>query len=120
MDTWIKQGYETDTVRSISPLAFEKEINTDSNVVDVRAKSEYENGHLLNSQLLPLGNFLKNYENYNANKKNYVHCQGGYRSMIACSLLKRKNINNIVDIQGGFAAISEETSVKIQNELIVN
>jgi hypothetical protein len=40
--------------------------------------------------------------------------------MIACSLLKRKNINNIVDIQGGFAAISEETSVKIQNELIVN
>ena len=120
MNNWIKQGYKTDTVRSISPLEFEKEIDTDSNVVDVRAKSEYENGHLLNSQLLPLGNFLKNYENYNADKKNYLHCQGGYRSMIVCSLLKRKNINNIVDIQGGFAAISKETSLKIQNELIEN
>jgi len=120
MDSWINQGCKTDTVRSISPLEFEKEIDANSNVVDVRAKSEYENGHLLISQLLPLGNFLKNYKNYNANNKNYVHCQGGYRSMIACSLLKRKNINNIVDIQGGFAAISKETSVKIQNELIVN
>ena len=48
--------------------------------------------------------------------KHYIHCAGGYRSMIACSILKKEGYNSVVDIQGGFAAISAETSLKITIE----
>ena len=61
----------------------------------------------MGSQFLPLGEFSNNFQKYNSNKKQFIHCQGGYRSMIACSLLKRKGFNNIIDVQGGFAAISK-------------
>ena len=120
MEAWIKAGYEIDKVKSIEVSQFEKEIRDDELIIDVRNNDEYDKSHLINSHLLPLDNFSNNFINYKANNKYYIHCQGGYRSMIACSLLKRKGIHNLIDIKGGFAAIAKDSSLKTISELVNN
>ena len=120
MEAWIKAGYEIDKVKSIEVSQFEKEVLDDELIIDVRNNGEYEKSHLINSHLLPLDNFSNNFINYKANSKYYIHCQGGYRSMIACSLLKRKGIHNLIDIKGGFAAIAKDSSLKTISELVNN
>ena len=120
MEAWIKAGYEIDKVKSIEVSQFEKEVRDDELIIDVRNNGEYDKGHLVESHLLPLDNFSNNFINYKANSKYYIHCQGGYRSMIACSLLKRKGIHNLIDIKGGFAAIAKDSSLKTISELVNN
>ena len=120
MEAWIKAGYEIDKVKSIEVSQFEKEVRDDELIIDVRNNDEYDKSHLINSHLLPLDNFSNNFINYKANNKYYIHCQGGYRSMIACSLLKRKGIHNLIDIKGGFAAIAKDSSLKTISELVNN
>ena len=112
--------YEIDKVKSIEVSQFEKEVLDDELIIDVRNNGEYDKSHLINSHLLPLDNFSNNFINYKANSKYYIHCQGGYRSMIACSLLKRKGIHNLIDIKGGFAAIAKDSSLKTISELVNN
>ena len=118
IETWINGGYEIDKVKSIEVSQFEKEVRNDDLIIDVRNNSEYEKGHLVDSHFLPLDNFKNNFSKYNSNSKYYIHCQGGYRSMITCSLLKRKGIHNLIDIKGGFAAIARDSSLEIISELI--
>ena len=118
MEAWINGGYEIDKVKSIEVSQFEKEARNDDLIIDVRNISEYEKSHLVDSHFLPLDNFRNNFSEYNANNKYYIHCQGGYRSMIACSLLKRKGIHNLIDIKGGFAAISRDSSLETISELM--
>ena len=120
MENWIKKGNKVDSVKSINVIEFEKQLNAEDVIIDVRNNSEFEKAHLINSQFLPLGEFSNNFHKYDFNKKQYIHCQGGYRSMIACSLIKRKGFDNIIDIQGGFAAISKNTSLEINSELLIN
>ena len=120
MEGWIKKGNKVEGIQSISANDFEKELVSEDIIIDVRNNNEYEKNHLMGSIFLPLGEFSKNYKQYDSNKKLFIHCQGGYRSMIACSLLKRKGLHNITDVQGGFAAISKNTTLKIKSELVNN
>ncbi len=120
MEGWIKKGNKVESIKSISANDLEKELISEDIIIDVRNNNEYEKNHLMGSIFLPLGEFSKNHKKYDSNKKLFIHCQGGYRSMIACSLLKRKGLHNITDVQGGFAAISKNTTLKIKSELVNN
>ena len=120
MEDWIKKGNKVESIQSISANDFEKELVSEDIIIDVRNNNEYEKNHLMGSIFLPLGEFSKNHKQYNSNKKLFIHCQGGYRSMIACSLLKRKGFHNIIDVKGGFAAISKNTTLEIKSELVNN
>ena len=120
MEGWIKKGNKVESIKSISANDLEKELISEDIIIDVRNNNEYEKSHLMVSIFLPLGEFSKNHKKYDSNKKLFIHCQGGYRSMIACSLLKRKGLHNITDVQGGFTAISKNTTLEIKSELVNN
>ena len=68
-------------------------------------KSEFKNGHIKNSLNIPLDKLSKNINKTSINGEFYIHCAGGYRSMIASSILKRKGIHRMTDVIGGFSAI---------------
>jgi len=117
IEAWTNAGYSTEKIRSIEASQFENELTNNSLIIDVRNISEYDNGHLKQSLFKPLSQIQENIKEYNANESYYIHCQGGYRSMIACSLLKSKGIHNITDIQGGFVSINNNTSLNIIQEI---
>jgi glyoxylase-like metal-dependent hydrolase (beta-lactamase superfamily II)/rhodanese-related sulfurtransferase len=105
---WKSAGLAIDQIKSISATELEEILCQGvQNVMDVRKQGEYNNGHVVNAHFASL-QFLSQHEDlFKMVGINYVHCQGGYRSMIACSLLKRRGIENVVDIAGGYAAISK-------------
>ncbi|GER60032.1 MBL fold metallo-hydrolase [Patiriisocius marinus] len=109
-DAWKKAGKEYDVVSSISAIEFkqiEEENDYSIPVFDVRKTGEYVSEHIINAQntvLSDLNNHLAEYPN---NETFYVHCAGGYRSMIAASILKSRGIHNLIDVKGGFDAIKE-------------
>lgn len=112
MESWKKAGFETDSIRKISAKEFEgvmKESNV--NVLDVRKKSEFEAEHLVGVLNSPLDTINRDFKNIEADKTYYVHCAGGYRSVIFESILKSRGIHNLVDVAGGFGAISKETNL---------
>ena len=107
-EAWKKAAMEYDTVTSIPATDFktileEKEVP----VYDVRKQGEYASEHIENAHHTPLS-FLNDYlDTYPSDTNFYVHCAGGYRSMIAISILKSRGIHNTIDIAGGFKAIKE-------------
>lgn len=74
-------------------------------IVDVRKPGEYEAGHLDNAVLSPLDYLPDNLSSYSPAERYLIHCKSGYRSMVACSLLKRAGIDDLYNITGGFDAI---------------
>ena len=74
-------------------------------VVDVRKETEYFSEHLVDAQNAPLDKLNHHLSMFNANQPTYIHCAGGYRSVIAISILKSKGTHNVIDIGGGFNAI---------------
>ena len=72
----------------------------------------------MNSVFRPLDQIHQNLNEYQSETNYYIHCQGGYRSMIACSVLKANGVHNVTDIKGGFEAIAKSTSLQITNEEI--
>lgn len=109
LEAWLEKKKQTESIESISADEFKNGYNANSEqVYDVRKEGERTVQHVLNSHFTPLSslnNYLSAYENTN---KNYVYCAGGYRSVIACSLLKRKGVKNLVNIEGGFNAIKKQ------------
>ncbi|RYG01578.1 MAG: MBL fold metallo-hydrolase, partial [Chitinophagaceae bacterium] len=113
IEAWQKAGKETDNITSITASEFEKAVNDHPAIhaLDVRKPGEYEAEHLENTLTRPLDYIndwtpeLKPQETY------YIHCAGGYRSMIAASILKARGIANVIDIAGGYGAI-KETNLK--------
>ena len=110
-DAWKSAGKEVDSVNRISPEQFASEatIGTDM-VVDVRKESEYRAEHVDEAYNKPLDNINDWFMSMNDQEPFYLHCAGGYRSMIAASILKARGIHNFKEVDGGFAAISK-TSV---------
>ncbi|MDG1911734.1 MAG: MBL fold metallo-hydrolase [Flavobacteriaceae bacterium] len=108
INSWSKANKTIDTVegievKSFKPLA-EKENLT---IFDVRKSGEYASEHLVDAHSTPL-DFLNNHMSEFPIKGDfYIHCAGGYRSMIAASILKSRGIHNLIDVRGGFAAIKE-------------
>ena len=108
-DSWKNSTMEYDTVSSISAAKFKKELEVSSlPVFDVRKENEYQSEHVLKANNTPL-DYLNNYlSEFPKNTTFYIHCAGGYRSMIASSILKNRGIHNLVNIEGGFKQIQIE------------
>ena len=104
------------TISSISANAFDKIYQADNmiDIIDVRKETEYKNRHIISAVFNPLSD-LEN-DKLNSTAENFVHCAGGYRSVIACSLLKREGIHNVTNIEGGFGAI-KKTDLPLSEEV---
>jgi len=105
--SWKTKGKEIDTVNRITAAQFESEVNlAEDTVVDVRKESEYRAEHVDEAYNKPLDNINEWFMAMNDEKPFYIHCAGGYRSMIAASILKARGIHNFKEIDGGFSAIA--------------
>lgn len=104
---WKTAGKEIDTVKSISAETFKTALENEIPVYDVRKESEYASEHIENAHLTPLDFLNDHLTEFPEKDTFYVHCAGGYRSMIAASILKSRGIHNLVDVAGGFAAIKK-------------
>ncbi len=104
-EAWKSAGKEIDSIDSIDAQVFEKNVNDKSKVFDVRKSSEFGSEHLLNAENTPLDNLNDFMSAYPTEGKSFVHCAGGYRSVIAISILKSRGIHNLINVEGGFGAI---------------
>ncbi|MFO0358764.1 MAG: MBL fold metallo-hydrolase [Sphingobacteriaceae bacterium] len=112
-DAWKQVGKETDTVNRITAAEFAKEVDVKNDtVVDVRRESEYRAEHVEESYNKPLDQINSWFAEMNDEKPFYLHCAGGYRSMIAASILKSRGVHNFKEIEGGFKAIAESGVAK--------
>lgn len=104
---WIASGRDIDTITSIPAEAFAARLESNPGlpVLDVRRKSEYDSEHVLGVENLPLESLNDYMARIDRTKTYYVHCAGGYRSMIALSILKARGYDNLIDIAGGFTAL---------------
>jgi len=110
IEAWVNAGKETDSIVSITAADFAskfKEAEGKLIVKDVRKPTEYSAEHVDEAMNIPLANLSKNMAEFSKTETNYVHCAGGYRSMIAVSILKSRGFDNLIDVEGGFKAISE-------------
>jgi glyoxylase-like metal-dependent hydrolase (beta-lactamase superfamily II)/rhodanese-related sulfurtransferase len=105
IEAWKQTGKEIDTLESVDAETFKHKLDNEIPIFDVRNEGEYAGAHLSTAKFTPLG-FLNDFLNdFPSKEKFYVYCAGGYRSVIAASILKSRGIHNVVDVAGGFAAI---------------
>ena len=108
LDAWIASGKEIDTLESISAETFADRVNKDDiNILDVRKDGEYKSSHLENAQHFALDFINTKMDEVSKDKTYHIHCAGGYRSVIAASILKARGYHNLVDVAGGFGAIKK-------------
>ena len=108
ISAWEKSGNPTSDLESISANNFVEKLKLNKiNILDVRKESEFETQHIESSINSPLAEILENLDLINTNEKSYVHCAGGYRSVIAISILKANGFNNLINIAGGFNEIKK-------------
>lgn len=113
-DAWKNSGKEVDNITSITAEEF-ADINDkqDINILDVRKSSEHLSEHIVDAENYPLDNINDNMEVLDKNKTYYIHCAGGYRSMIFTSILKARGYENLVDVKGGFKAIKDSNRFSV-------
>lgn len=108
INAWIAEGKETDSLKSIPASEFAPVMKSgELTILDVRKPSEFQAEHVENAQNFPLDYINDNFDELDADQEYHVHCAGGYRSVIAASIMKSRGIHKLVDIAGGFKAISE-------------
>jgi len=111
-ESWKKALKEYDTITSIPAAQVSEAINAkNAAVFDVRKESEYASEHLQDAENTPLNNLNDYLAEFPEKETFFIHCAGGYRSVIAASILKSRGIHNFIDIAGGFGAL-KETNVK--------
>lgn len=104
---WKQAGGQTTRLESISAAEFALQYDEDSSVLDVRRQGEYAAGHLKNARQFPLDFIHQNKASLSTAASYFVHCAGGYRSVIAASILKASGIHQVVNIAGGYQAIKD-------------
>jgi hydroxyacylglutathione hydrolase len=106
IEAWKASGRETDEIDTVSAEEF-AEIYKRNNLIikDVRKTSEFETGHIKDAENIPLAQISELMTEFDKEEPNYVHCAGGYRSMVAASILKSRGYHNMVNIEGGYGAI---------------
>ena len=113
--SWKSAGKDYNTVNRISAMEFSKRYENENPLVfDVRKKSEYESEHILNAVNIPLNSINEHLAEIPKDRPFILHCAGGYRSMIAASILKQRGWDNFVDVKGGFVAISNTAVPKTE------
>ena len=110
-DTWKSSGKEVDTLLSVSAETLEEKMKDDDLVFDVRKPGEYNAEHIENVPSTPLDFLNDHIAEFPTDQDFYVHCAGGYRSVIAASILKARGFHNVIDVAGGYGAI-KKTGIK--------
>lgn len=112
-EAWKESGKETDSIVSVNANEIADAVNKgEANIIDVRKESEYISEHVDGATNLPLDNINDSMAALDKDKTYYVHCAGGYRSMIFNSILKARGFDNLIDVNGGFKAIKESGQIK--------
>lgn len=107
-EAWQKAGKEIDTVNRITADKFAKEVIIgESKVIDVRRESEYAAEHVEDAYSKPLAYINEWVKDINPQEHFYLHCAGGFRSMIAASILQARGYRNFTEVEGGFKSISQ-------------
>lgn len=107
IEAWKEAGKEIDNLESVDAEGLKEILKDDIPVFDVRNDGEYINGNLSCASHVPLGSLNDYLGGFPSGDKCYLYCAGGYRSVIAVSILKSRGIHNVVNIAGGFAAIKQ-------------
>ncbi len=106
VDAWEDEGREIDTVECQSATQLQNDYKDyQHRIFDVRKESEYLSEHVIDAKNTPLSTINSHLEEIPQEEKFYIHCAGGYRSMIAASILKSRGFHNMIDVQGGYKAI---------------
>lgn len=113
IESWIKAGKEIDQIKSIDASELEQNFGTNDAILDVRKEAEFETEHLKVAKNTPLANISDFMEEISQENTNFIHCAGGYRSMVASSILKSRGLDNIVNVKGGIQAIKNNTDLEI-------
>jgi hydroxyacylglutathione hydrolase len=107
-ETWQKSGKESDSVNRISAEAFADKVKIgESKVIDVRKESEYAAEHVDEAYSKPLAYINEWIRDINPEEHFFLHCAGGYRSMMAASILQARGYRNFSEVEGGFSAIAK-------------
>jgi glyoxylase-like metal-dependent hydrolase (beta-lactamase superfamily II)/rhodanese-related sulfurtransferase len=113
-EAWKKSGKEVDQIESIDATELSKRMQSGNiEIVDVRKNSEYLSEHIVDAENAPLDFINDSMAQLDKNKTYYVHCAGGYRSMIFNSILRARGYDNLIDVKGGFKAIKESGAFPI-------
>lgn len=102
---WKEAGFETDSIESISPEQFESEVNEKSIIVDARKPGEFNAEHVENAVNIPLDFVNEQLAEVPKDENFYLHCAGGYRSVIMASILKARGYHNMINVEKGIAGI---------------
>ncbi len=122
-DAWKNAGEKVDMIIDVEADELIMDIPHDENlkIVDVRRETEFADGHLENAVNLPVNEMtdLAELAQFEDNENLYIHCAGGYRSVIAASLLKRQGIHNLRNVLGGWGKIKLQEKAKIVKDASV-
>ncbi|CAL2089523.1 Glyoxylase, beta-lactamase superfamily II [Tenacibaculum sp. 190524A02b] len=108
-EAWRETDKEVDTLVSVQANQLQEAIKNNAIVFDVRKPGEYENEHIVDVPNTPLDFINKHINEFPLDKDFYLHCAGGYRSVIAASILKARGYHHVIDVAGGYKAIKETT-----------
>ncbi|MFD2202035.1 MBL fold metallo-hydrolase [Shivajiella indica] len=116
-ESWKQDGREIDTITSVTTEELANIIEKEGqvNILDIRKNSEYLSEHVIDAENAPLDYINDSMTKVNKDKTYYVHCAGGYRSMVFNSILKARGYDNLIDIKGGFDAIKDSGLFKVSD-----
>lgn len=114
--SWVFEGFRLDTIPTVNVKEFATaHASGVLNILDVRKASEFDSEHIIGAINAPLDYIDESMSKIHKDKIYYVHCAGGYRSMVFISILKARGFNNLIDVNGGFAAIKSSGEFEISN-----
>ncbi len=116
-ESWKNEGREVDKIPILKPeeLANMRDKGKKINILDVRKKSEYISEHIIGAKNVPLDYINETMSRIQRTTTYYVHCEGGYRSMVFNSILRARGFKNMVDVQGGFIAMKKSGQFQISD-----
>jgi len=118
--SWKSADKPIASIETISANDFAKiNLSNQIKIFDVRKSTEYDSAHIINAINAPLNDIDSNHVMYNKDEEVYIHCAGGYRSIIANSILKSKGYHNLIDVLGGFSSI-RNTDIHIKENICAN
>jgi glyoxylase-like metal-dependent hydrolase (beta-lactamase superfamily II)/rhodanese-related sulfurtransferase len=113
-EAWKKSGKEIDQIKSIDATELASIMQSEHvHILDVRKKSEYLSEHIKQAENAPLDTINESMAQIDKNKTYYVHCAGGYRSMIFNSILRARGYDNLIDVKSGFKGIKESEKFEL-------
>ncbi len=116
-EAWKNSGKEIDSIKSVSADELSEIKNAEKNIkiVDVRKESEYSSEHISDVENAPLDFINESMLKISKDEPVYIHCQGGYRSMVFTSILRARGYENLIDVKGGFKAIKDSGKFSLDN-----